>query len=292
MEGDLHRAQARRNIVRERSLATTRGVIRDAFGRVLAANRPSYSVHITPAEIDLETTWPRVMKVVQLDEFERAAIEKRISDIKALPKEDKRRGQQILLKVDVDRDVVAFLETHEKELTGVEVTPAPVRYYPYGELGAHAVGYMREVDAEALERLDERGYRAGDHIGAIGIERRWESYLRGQRGWRKMVRGIARRESNAEIDAKYLEEPRRLEPIPGARHLAHDGHRSGGIDREGHARSARGRGGRGRRAHRKALGRAVQAQLRSERRLRRQRDEGGGRRVPASERRSVEAHDG
>ena len=215
VEGDLHRAQARRNIVRERSLATTRGVIRDAYGRVLAANRPSYSVHITPSAIDMETTWPRVLKVAQLDEFERAAIEKKIADIKALPKDDKRRGQQILLKVDVDRDVVAFLETHEKELDGVEVTPSPVRYYPYGELGAHAVGYMREVDAEALEHLDERGYRAGDHIGAIGIERRWESYLRGQRGWRKMVRGVARRESNAEIDAKYLEEPRRLEPIPG-----------------------------------------------------------------------------
>ena len=215
VEGDIHRAQARKNIVRERSLATTRGVIRDAFGRVLAANRPSYSVHITPSVIDLETTWPRVLKVVRLEDFERAAIEKRIAEIKALPKDDKRRGQQILLKVDVDRDVVAFLETHEKELDGVEVTPNPVRYYPYGELGAHVVGYMREVDAEALERLDERGYRAGDHIGAIGIERRWESYLRGQRGWRKIVRGIARRESSAEIDAKYLEEPRRLEPIPG-----------------------------------------------------------------------------
>ncbi|HEY5372901.1 MAG TPA: penicillin-binding protein 2, partial [Polyangiaceae bacterium] len=205
VEGDLHRAQARRNIVRERSLATTRGVIRDAFGRVLAANRPSYSVHITPAAIDLEATWPRVMKVVPLDELERAAIEKKIAEIKALPKDDKRRGQQILLKTDVDRDVVAFLETHEKELDGVEVTPTPVRYYPYGELGAHAVGYMQEVDAEALERLDERGYRAGDHIGAIGIERRWESYLRGQRGWRKIVRGVTRRESTAEIDAKYLE---------------------------------------------------------------------------------------
>ncbi|HTA90134.1 MAG TPA: penicillin-binding transpeptidase domain-containing protein, partial [Polyangiaceae bacterium] len=215
VEGEVHRAQARKNIVRERSLATTRGVIRDTFGRVLAANRPSYSVHITPAVIDLATTWPRVLKVVQLEDFERAAIEKKIQDIKALPKEDKRRGQQILLKVDVDRDVVAFLETHEKELDGVEVTPNPVRYYPYGELGAHVVGYMQEVDAEALERLDERGYRAGDHIGAIGIERRWESYLRGQRGWRKIVRGIARRESSAEIDAKYLEEPRRLEPIPG-----------------------------------------------------------------------------
>src|SRR5690606_24028242 len=44
IEGDVHRAQARRNIVRERYLATTRGVLRDANGRVLAANRPSYTV--------------------------------------------------------------------------------------------------------------------------------------------------------------------------------------------------------------------------------------------------------
>ena len=54
---------------------------------------------------------------------------------------------------------------------------------------------MREVDAEALERLDERGYRAGDHIGAIGIERRWESYLRGQRGWRDTRRGLHLRQA-------------------------------------------------------------------------------------------------
>ena len=44
VEGDQHRAQARRNIVRERYLATTRGVIRDAYGRVLASNRTANTV--------------------------------------------------------------------------------------------------------------------------------------------------------------------------------------------------------------------------------------------------------
>ena len=216
VEGDIHRAQARKNIVRERHLATTRGMIRDAYGRVLAANRPSYNVHITPADIDLEETWPKLAKLVRLDDAERRQLEGRIKEIRELPKkEEKRRRQQILLKVDVDRDVVAYLETHERDLRGVEVTPSPVRYYPFGELGAHMIGYMREVDAEALSRLEERGYRAGDRMGAVGTERRWESYLRGQRGWRKIVRGVARRENTAEIEAKYLEEPRRVEPIPG-----------------------------------------------------------------------------
>jgi penicillin-binding protein 2 len=216
VEGDLHRAQARKNIIRERSLATTRGVIRDAQGRVLAANRPSYNVHMTPAELDLEDTWPTVVKVLHIDEPEKSELEKKIKEIQALPaKEEKRRGQQLLLKVDVDRDAVAYLETHARELKGIDVASSPVRYYPYGELGAHSVGYMREVGAEDLVKLEERGYRAGDRLGAVGVERRWESYLRGQRGFKKIVRGIARRDDVQELEARYLEEPRRVEPVPG-----------------------------------------------------------------------------
>lgn len=221
VQGDLHRAQARKNIIRERSLATTRGVIRDAQGRVLAANRPSYNVHMTPAEVDLEETWPKVTKLLGIDEPEKSELTRKIKEIQALPskgltpQEEKQKNRQILLKVDVDRDAVAYLETHSRELRGIDVSPQPVRYYPYGELGAHSIGYMREVGAEDLVRLEERGYRAGDRIGAVGVERRWESYLRGVRGFKKIVRGISRRDDVQEVEARYLEEPRRVEPIPG-----------------------------------------------------------------------------
>jgi penicillin-binding protein 2 len=216
VEGDVHRAQARKNIVRERSLATTRGVIRDNQGRVLAANRPSYNVHMTPAEVDLTETWPQVVKLLGIEDPDKADLERKIKEIQALPaKEEKKRGQQVLLKVDVDRDAVAYLETHARELKGIEVTPSPVRYYPFGELGAHSVGYMREVGAEDLVKLEERGYRAGDRLGAVGVERRWESYLRGQRGFRKIVRGVSKRDDVQEVEARYLEEPRRVEPVPG-----------------------------------------------------------------------------
>lgn len=223
IEGDEHRAQARRNIVRERYLATTRGVIRDAFGRVLAANRPSYTVYVTPARIDLDTTWPKLIRTLSLDDADKARFDKRIREVRALAQaqkdlreKERRVDQQIVVKYDVDRDVVAWLETHKPE--GVEVSPSPVRYYPYGELGAHLVGYMREVDADMLSRLEGRGYRAGDRVGAIGTERRWESYLRGQRGMRKLLsglRGNTKRDSLEELEARYLEEPRRIEPIPG-----------------------------------------------------------------------------
>jgi penicillin-binding protein 2 len=213
VEAELHKSQARRNIVGEITLATTRGVIRDAYGKVLAANRPSYNVYVVPELIDMQKTWPRVAQLMDLSEDEKKEFEQHILDIRKAP--GARKTQQTLLKVDVDRDVVARLETHEAQLRGVEVAPVPVRYYPYGELGAHMIGYMREIDPDTLSRLEGRGYRAGDRLGAIGVERRWESYLKGQRGWRKVLRGLNRRQSREDLEPEYLEEPRRLEPVPG-----------------------------------------------------------------------------
>jgi penicillin-binding protein 2 len=212
-EGAIHRAQARKNIIGDLSLATTRGVIRDAHGKVLAANRPSYNVYVVPAHLDMQKTWPRAAQLMGLDDAQRNELEAKIVEVRS--GQGTRKLQQMQLLVDVDRDVVARLKTHEAGLRGVEVSPVPVRYYPYGELGAHLIGHMREIDPDTLSRLEERGYRAGDRLGAVGVERRWESYLRGQRGWRKVLRGMRRARHAEDLEEKYLEEPRRLEPVPG-----------------------------------------------------------------------------
>src|SRR5690606_25963996 len=170
------------------------------------------NVYVVPGIIDMDSTWPKVSELMRLDPAEKKELEQRIVEPRA---NERKRDQQILRKVDVDRDVVAALETHETAPRGVEVSPVPVRYSPHGELAAHLVGYMREVDADTLAELEGRGYRSGDRLGAVGVERRWESYLRGQRGFQRVVRGIKRRHDKEEIEAKYLTEPRRMEPVPG-----------------------------------------------------------------------------
>lgn len=213
LEGDLHDAEARRNIIGETRLATTRGVIRDAFGRVLSSNRPAYDVHVVPAQIDLSSTWPRIASVLSLSEERTKAQLDRIKEIKA--KGGPRADQSILLSVDVSRDVVALLETHRAEFRGVRVSPAPVRSYPYGDLGAHMLGYMREVDAEILAEHPDAGYRAGDRLGAVGVEHRWESYLRGQRGFQRYISRKARREHVEELEQRYLGGGHLEEPTPG-----------------------------------------------------------------------------
>lgn len=218
---DDYRAIARENIVRRVTLATTRGIIRDRNGNTLADSRPAYNMYVVPNRITVEDpktgqpimapAWKKLVGYTGMGDEERTRLEERLLKMVADP--GPRKSQQILFKEDVSRDTVAVLETNARALPGIEVIPVSVRYYPYKGVGAHVLGYMREVDAEMLVKLRKSDYIEGDRIGATGVERAWESYLRGTRGWEKVIvdaRGV-RRQGRDDI----LEEPRRVDPIPG-----------------------------------------------------------------------------
>jgi penicillin-binding protein 2 len=211
LETDDNQAIARENIVRRVTLATTRGIIRDKNGKVLARSRPSYNVYVVPARIDMTATWPKLVEYLGVGIDERARMEALLTTLRA--DDGPRRTQQILLKEDISRDVVATLETHAAELPAVDVVSIPVREYPSGDIGAHVLGYMAEVDAERLTTLRSAGYVEGDRIGVTGVERGWESYLRGTRGWEKvLVDAKGRRRQGGD---GIIEEPRGIAPIPG-----------------------------------------------------------------------------
>ncbi len=248
VRGADYAAIAHENIIRRVTLATTRGVIRDANGKILASSRASYNVEIVPGRVmpsarpiryrngqavvrDADS-FPKVADVLRLNPDERARFEARIRD--ACRTDDDKSPcwmQRILVREDVPRDVVAELKQHKDELHGAEVIANAVRFYPYKHLGAHMLGYIAEIDAEALakvrpsgyddmpteerQKLNPLGYEPGDRIGATGLEHAWESYLRGQRGWEKRVvdaRGIYRSGPNAE---RLLDAPTRQDPLPG-----------------------------------------------------------------------------
>jgi penicillin-binding protein 2 len=229
LETDENRAAARDNIVRRGVLATTRGIIRDRNGKTLAASRPSYNVYVVPSRLDMENVWPKLVDYLRIGPEERTRLEERI--LKERDPENPRKDQQILLKEDISRDAVADIKTHEKELVtiikkgsrdtelpAVELVPVPVRYYPYEEVGAHLLGYMAEVDGDKLQYLRTAGYLEGDRLGVTGLERAWESYLRGTRGWEKQLvdaRGRKVDPTKRKLDADIIDEPRRVDPIPG-----------------------------------------------------------------------------
>ncbi len=245
---------ARENIIRRVTLPTTRGIIRDAQGKVLASSRPAYNVYLVPGRVmpskrpkkrglavtEEPDTFPKIADALRLNPDERARLEQRISAACATDEDRSPCWRPILVREDLPRDIVAEMKQHPVELAGADVVPSPVRYYPYKNLGAHLIGYTAEIDAETLKRVrpagyddmnaEERakvnplGYDSGDTLGATGVEHAWESYLRGQRGWEKRVvdaRGKYRTGPEADRILDLAPQPdsqagpRRQEPIAG-----------------------------------------------------------------------------
>ncbi len=213
-------AIARENITRTVTLPATRGVVRDTNGNVVATNRAAYNLYLIPQYLAPNDV-ARIGELMGLDPEERERLRERVEGVPA-----QRRAHQIRVHTDISRDQLAALETHQQDLcarTGNRDNPVrlpcmhllaePIRTYPYGTLAAHAVGYLNEMNGDELDRLRDAGYRLGDRIGRTGVERAWESYLRGRRGYRRVFVDVRGRE----VDGAAPEDgrPTRREPVPG-----------------------------------------------------------------------------
>ncbi len=214
LEGDEFHSIAVENIVRRVTLATTRGRIVDRYGRILSDSRDSYNLYVVPQKLDMVSTWPKLAGHLGLQEEERIRLETKLLRIREDP-EDPRREQQILLKEDISWESFVILNQQAQELPGVAVVAVQVRYYPYGSAGAHVLGYMAEVSAETLPKLKSAGYLEGDRLGVAGTERAWENYLRGTRGWEKVLVDARGRRKRDDPGSVIEASEQRTDPIPG-----------------------------------------------------------------------------
>ena len=76
-----------------------------------------------------------------------------------------------------------------------------IRNYPH-TIAAQFLGYTQEVNDRDIARFDGY-YRAGDYIGASGIERAYEEYLRGNRGIKNELVDVFSRTQGSFMDGKY-----------------------------------------------------------------------------------------
>ena len=199
---------ARENIVKTVSLPATRGIVRDEHGRIIASNRPAYRMYITPSRLRGAEDLAQIVELLHLDEAGKKDLE---AQLEKVPKH--RRTHQIQMSGELTREQLAALETHARELPAVDVISVPVRDYPYGKLAAHAIGYLNEVSAEELEKNKDLGYRPGDVVGRNGIERAWESLLRGRRGYKRVY--VDARGRRSRIKPPTDQGPMVEEPVPG-----------------------------------------------------------------------------
>lgn len=88
----------------------------------------------------------------------------------------------VTLAKDVSYESMAIIEEAGGELPGIEIKVNSKRYYPYGTLAAHLLGYVSSISSEEYSKLKGEGYLYNSTIGKMGIETTMEKYLKGENG--------------------------------------------------------------------------------------------------------------
>ena len=91
---------------------------------------------------------------------------------------------------DVSVETATIIQELSRELTGIEVTESSKRYYANGTLLPHILGTVGPIYAEEYRQLKSQGYGLNDTLGKSGLEKVYESYLKGTDGVLQIEKNI------------------------------------------------------------------------------------------------------
>lgn len=107
---------------------------------------------------------------------------------------------------DVSLATTQIIAENSALLPGVYVEVVPIREYTDGTIAPHLIGNTGPIWAEEYEELKAQGYSINATVGKFGIEKVYESYLKGTDGIKKI-----QRDSNGEIIYEYIAQ----DAVPG-----------------------------------------------------------------------------
>ena len=180
LEHEVYQTRSEHNRIEVQPVAAGRGLIYDRHGVLLAENRSVSSLEIVEERsTDIVETINAVRGLIEIQESEVKAFHRRLA-------RKQRPYQAVTLKLRLREDEAAVIRVNGHLLPGVQVTSVAARYYPLGEVVSHAVGSVRRITADDLNRLDRTKYAAARYVGRRGIEAFYEQSLRGEVGHRRV----------------------------------------------------------------------------------------------------------
>jgi penicillin-binding protein 2 len=200
--------RAEANRIRIIPIPARRGTIFDRNGKVLVTSKSSYNIVISRKDVK-DSELPQIADLlVEHLGIDREWLAKRFEDAKYGA-----QYESIVVKELASQNDIAWVEAHGYDYPMIRAEMAPQRLYLYGQLAAHALGYVGEVSPEELKNPNsafskEKGYKLGDIIGKFGIERTYNDILMGKDG-----------ESHVLVDSRGRIQPQgeieHYEPVPG-----------------------------------------------------------------------------
>lgn len=154
-----------------------RANIYDVNGAGLAVPSTIVAVGVIPAYIEDE-----------------ASVLAALSQVLALPPEEIKAaytGQPANWFIPIEDITGEESLTHDEllNLPGIERRERPGRLYPLDGVGAHVIGWVSPIPAEAYATYRHRGYRGDELVGISGLEAWGESIMAGRNGGRLYIAG-------------------------------------------------------------------------------------------------------
>ena len=166
--------ESMQNSTKTITVVPPRGLMYDREGKVVVDNRPSYSIMITKSQFDTNNI-SEIAVHLQMDPQEIRDI---LKDVKGT-----NRFNPTRIKRDVEFPVISYLSENEDRLLGVDYQVEAQRFYPNDYRGSHIFGYTKEISENQLKKQVGNYYKQGDIIGIKGLEKQYETYLRGEKGY-------------------------------------------------------------------------------------------------------------
>ncbi len=207
LKGREFSVASERNRVREITSPAPRGLIYDRAGMLMLANRPFFDLVVIPQY--LQNKEKTLQIISELFHLPLEQIEKRLQEAASLP-----HFVPVRIKRNLTLHEVAMVESNKFFLPGVDVDTAPRRDYDRNE-PAHLLGYLGEVTSKELDTLNSQKsnfqYRVGSTIGKLGVEKKYEEFLRGREGKEFLqVDAFGRLQSSSVLDfGLYQQQPAR-----------------------------------------------------------------------------------
>jgi penicillin-binding protein 2 len=182
-------------------IESERGIIFDAKNRELTENVPNFSITLVPQDL------PK-------DMIERELVVRKLSSLlKKEPREIRETlvkfgnysYESIIIMEDIDYQTALSIQVASSDLPGIYIYKGSKRKYLHDgnknsvssvDSVSHILGYVGKLSPEELESLYNNGYLPSDSIGKTGVEKTYESYLKGKYGKKYIeVNSLGRQQS-------------------------------------------------------------------------------------------------
>jgi penicillin-binding protein 2 len=188
---EQYKSSADKNARRYITEYPARGLIYDRNGKLLVFNEVTYDLMVIPMQVESSLDTLGLCSLINMDlELFRKKMRAAATYSSYLP---------TIIEEKLPKETYGMIQEQLVSYPGFYVQARTIRNYPQ-PVASHILGYIGEVTPEQLS--EDAYYKTGDYIGISGLEKSYESVLRGNKGIRIIMVDVHGRDKGSYKNGK------------------------------------------------------------------------------------------